>query len=377
MKVLMIGDADSLWMQRYIKYVSLPLGHQVEIISNNNRKYAEFYRENNIQVHTAFRENNVLFKVPKLRGKMISRETKRLISEVKADVVQVQFVNTGIADILAHSSLDSKLILTYWGSDLLRGKKEQLIKVKPTIEKADSVVVMTDEMQDKFLDLYGNEFAGKTQIIDMGVSAFKSIDEAVKDKAEAKRKLIGKGNAEKTVITLGYNASEGQQHEKLMAELRKLPAELKEKICVVLPMTYPDSKATYVKSIQQLAESEEYQTAVLTEFMNDEQIAVLCAATDIFVNAQITDALSTSMMEQLYSGSLVFNGSWLHYSFLDKLGIYYENFDDIGNISERIKETAGDFKTDRTAPNHDLLAGQCSWASCKERWEKVYKQLIS
>ena len=35
---------------------------------------------------------------------------------------------------------------------------------------------------------------------------------------------------------------------------------------------------------------------VLSKFMNDKEIATLCVATDVFINAQITDALSNSML---------------------------------------------------------------------------------
>lgn len=375
MKVLMIGDADSLWMQRYIKYVSIPLGHQVEIITNKNEKYADFYKSNNVCVHTAYKENNILFKVPKLRAAMLFLENMRLVGKIKSDIVQVQFVNYSIARIMARLNLNRKLILTYWGSDLLRGSDKQFSKATGTIEKANSIVVMTAEMKNRLLEIYGDKAKDKTQIIDMGISAFKNIDEAIKDKIGAKKKLFGENFGDKTVITLGYNASEAQQHEKLLKELQNLPSNIKNKICVLLPMTYPDNKATYIKKIQELAENIGFRVLILTEFMNDEQIATLCAATDIFVNAQTTDALSTSMLEQLYSGSLVLNGSWLHYSFLDELGVYYEKFDSIDEICSQIEKTIDNLLQSRTECNHDLLANQCSWDSCKDRWENVYNNL--
>ena len=371
----MIGNADSLWMQRYIKYVSIPLGHQVEIISNTNEKFAEFYNNNNIIVLTAYKENNIFFKIPKLRAVMLFLENMRLLNKTECDIIQVQFVSYSIARLLGSLKFKAKLILTYWGSDLFRENNEHLSKISGTIDKADSIVVMTSEMQNKIIDIYGDAAQYKTQIIDMGISAFKNIDAAIEDKNGAKVKLRGKGFDDKFFITLGYNASVAQQHEKLLLTLKSLPDKVKGRICAVLPMTYPDNQLSYVNKIKEISENVGFDVLILTEFMNDEQIATLCAATDIFVNAQTTDALSTSMLEHLYSGSLVLNGSWLHYSFLDDLGIYYENFDSFAEINLKIQRFIDKLPQNETQSNHDLLANQCSWESCRNRWEEIYNKL--
>ena len=59
---------------------------------------------------------------------------------------------------------------------MLRSSNERLQSVDKSIRKADEIVVMTKELKDRFLSVYGSEMSNKFDIIDMGDVAFAEKD---------------------------------------------------------------------------------------------------------------------------------------------------------------------------------------------------------
>lgn len=368
-KIFLIANADSIWTERYTEYVLSKLSNDITVISPKIEEREKFYKGKNIKVKTA--QSNMKGHVGAI---VSSAKIFKLLCCEKPDIIIVQFVHRHIAKLLYYLPFKTRIILTYIGSDLLRSSNERLQSVDKSIRKADEIVVMTKELKDRFLSVYGSEMSNKVDIIDMGDVAFAEIDLVRHQKQSQKNFLVGVEQSHKVIVTIGYNANMAQQQDKVLVALSGLPSEYKEKICIVLPMTYQRNDINYINRVEKLAESSGISYVVLSKFMNDKEIATLCVATDIFINAQITDALSNSMLEQLYAGSLVLNAEWLRYSFLEELDINFNAFSSIDFIPNEICKYIDDNQFIPKNENFLRLKEQCSWDGCLKKWELLMKK---
>ncbi len=365
-KITLIANADSIWTERYIKYVLNELSEEILVITPKIEERKGFYKENNIRVKLSGSRQRGHIGVVISLIKMLM-----FLCVEKPDIIIVQFVHRYIAWLLCCIPFRTRIIYTYIGSDLLRSSTKKLQSVRKSVRRADEIVVMTKELKEKFLSIYGLEMLNKVSIIDMGDTAFSEIDLIRDKKYEQKVSLIGEAFANRVIITIGYNANEAQQQDKILIELDHLSQEYKDKIYIVLPMTYQCYNDEYINYVGKIARKSEIPCLILREFMNDAEIATLCVATDIFINAQTTDALSNSMLEQLYAGSLVLNAEWLMYNFLEEQKIYYGTFASTNCIAEEIKKYLSENKL--TPPNDRflMLKEQCSWSNCLEKWRAL------
>ncbi len=375
-RVTIVANADSFWTQRYIKNVSLPLGHRISLVSASNEKYKEFYAENNISVLTTENKSNKLGH--KINALMTRINTVNAIKNTDPELVVVHYAYNYILQVLPLIQRKTKTIITYWGSDLLRSSTETLLKVKKAVKKADCLVAVTEDVRAKVYEVYGSEAGNKTKIIDMGVSAFSSIDKK-RNKAQESKQVIAGQNAGKTIITIGYNAGRAQQHDKILRQLSTLTENEKNSVYLVLPMTYQREDKKYLDQVDDLLLNIGIDYIILRDFMNDDEIADLCLATDIFINAQITDALSSSMLEHIYAGSVVINGKWLKYSFLEENQIHCYTFENLEDLKLVLRQAMNDVSQGK----HDLIENNCrmlneklSWETSRKKWEQVYQLFI-
>lgn len=374
-RITIIANADSFWTQRYIKNVSMPLGHKVSLITASNKNYKDFYSSNGIEVVLTHNEEGILGK--RIEAILIGIRTIIATLKTKPDLVVIHYAYLYVLKILPFIQKKIGTVITYWGSDILRASKSDLLQVKKAVKNAEKIVTVTSDLETRLAEVYGEDIKKKTKVIDMGISAFDSIDLKRQNVMECKKKIVGDSNSNKTIITVGYNAGRAQQHDKILKSLVEgLPAHAKNEICFLLPMTYQKDDTIYLHEINKIANEIDVETIILSEFMNDDEIAEVCLATDVFINAQITDAMSSSMIEQIYAGSIVVNGSWLKYSFLEENDIHCVQFDSFEDLPEVIGNIIKNKEKSSQADNYSVLRKKISWEASRSKWETIYNELL-
>lgn len=370
-KIVVVGNANSTFTKGFIKYVLAEKNVPITLISENNDLFEDVYKDNNVNV-IAVREKSKVERIPILKTLNYLFQVCRNLRKEKADLIIVHYAWPYLLQVFPLLHLKARTVITYWGSDLFRATKKELERAEKAIKIADCIVVLTDEMKEVFIRQYGKNFESKLALIDFGVSAFESIDR-VEQSQFKKADFIGKSNEGKVTITIGYNARAEQQHELVVRSLATLSQNEKNKVLLLYPMTYPNGKERYVNYIKELSEKLGFQCKVITDYMGEEEIAKLCVSTDVFIHAQTTDALSTSMLEYLYSGAVVLNGCWLHYNFLDELGVKYQQFDFTTLLPGVEKIIKGEIT--RNKKNKHCLRNNCSWDVCSEKWNRLIDKL--
>lgn len=381
MKVLLWG-IYSPWTLNFVKNFLLKNNCEVWIPNRGDKKWVKEYVETykNWGVH--------LIEFPSIvnetyqKGEENSLRVlyshflllKTVIRSGPFDLINMQFVECAdlIDVVILKFVLRTKLILSYWGSDLFRVGDSKLNSIGRISRCADFVTFDNADLKLKFEKIYkwSNRIPKKTLMI--GLPVLDIIKRKSKDnmKGEIRRKWGIDEN--KIVIAVGYNGIPQQQHKKVLGVLEKLDDVCKKKIVLLLQMSYGGSR-TYRNSVTLTAKRAGFQYIDVQHFLTDDEVAELRILTDIFINAQTTDAFSGSVCEYLFAGAALINAKWLHYKEFDQYDFSYLEFETFKDINEKIKAVLQE-KAD-TEKNKELVWKLRSWEQCAPKWESVYRRM--
>lgn len=266
-----------------------------------------------------------------------------------------------------------RLNLNVGGSDFYRsGKAERDFKRK-LIVCADRVTAETVGTVQDFESYYGSDVAGKMGLLPFGIEVLDFIKSGRdRDKSSLKKKYHIPLN--RAVVTCGHNASKEHQHMKIIAALECLPDHIKEQIVCVFPMTYPNGSEEYIDSVgARLCESG-LAYMILTEFMDFQAMAEYALISDIMIHVQTTDQLSSTMLEEMYAGSVAIAGSWLPYQSLHEMGIYFLDVDTIPDVTAVLEDVVTNLELykERCAGNSELVWGHSSWDILAPKWRALW-----
>lgn len=374
MRVLLFADANSFWNLNYINHVLIRDDVELIVFSENlTLDPPVFYAERGIDILSYSEEEKKIMRSPnRWKQRQVRNKFMDLIGKYGPfDVINVQFVryyNTWMALRLAGNN--TKVILSYWGSDLLRTPNYLLWRLKKLIKRANDITFDNIDLQKKFLDIYGRVFHGRQKCVYFGLPILDEIDALleIKTKSEIKKEM---GCEEgQIVIAVGYNGIEQQQHLEVLQAIDRLPQQLKGRIKVFLQMTYGGT-VEYKECVISKAEKTVGSVSSFLQVLSDDEVAKIRIATDIYINAQTTDAFSGSVCENFYCGNLVCNAKWLIYEELKRYDINYIKFDDFLQLSRVLQEYLEGKTLISTFGNKAKIAKLRSWKYCKKNWNQM------
>ena len=340
MKYLIISDAASMHIYNFIKNVLLEKGYDIYIlrhsIHNIPEQYETFYRENNIKVFTADRPNTGKNKLK--TAKRFLRKIRFMLSLGKIDVCHIHYLHRSsllLYRLFRHNI--GKLILSYWGTDILKPTQKEISAQKKCLPHSDAITVTVEHSKDVFIERFGHGYDNKLSVTHFPNGVLHLIREYAKTvtKEECrKRANIPDG---KLCVVCGYNSDPDQMIDVVVREIAKLSPELKEKIHLILPMQYGLRNAAYEQSVYDALSCVGVSYEVLTDYVPFEKNAELCLATDIYIHVRKSDAFSNAMKEQIYAGSCMIQGEWLIYKELEMLKADYIKVKSLDEIHERLE----------------------------------------
>lgn len=382
MKVLIIGDASSIFVKQYIEYVLLDGKNQVVLLQENPlfEGYREFYESNNVQIEPLWNnKNNFVKKIPIIRSTLGAKLWCSYIKKKYGhfDLIQVHGVNRSRGNIGKNlRKICDKLIVSIWGDEIFRNSPQIMEKHKVYYLCADRITIATKAMVDRFNSVYNNEFADKISMNKFAIGLFDKIDVVKKEfTREQICEEFGIKHPQKTLVFVGHNGREAQRHTELTKELLKLPQNLKEKIILVYTMTYGVRDNAYLEEMEAAAKETGCEYVILREFMNEITSAKLRSVCDIMLHAQLTDAFSASIQESLYSGSIIINGSWLPYNELPNYKECVVEYDDVSQISQTLIKVLENKKeyNEKFKANREILRQISSLEVTTQKWKETIK----
>lgn len=366
--LVVLAPSHTIWLYEYVKNVVNPLEfNRVYIVMPEFDKYYTFYADSGIKVFTYLNENG-----------RIDRNSLSIIrnSIQKCDYLHVHFAIVSQRVFLLLARVSSRVIVSFWGSDLFDSSVYRLIVNIPMLVRSKCIQVINSNMRATLNRKYWALFRKKIREFDFGCSVYDSIELSENKYSIDDCKSSFGTLPSKTVICVGYNSRPQQQHLRLIEVLDSLSEEEKNSIFVIVPFGYGDGGEKYLAEIKSALSVTGMEHTVLKDFMEYDRVAMLRRATDIFLYAQTTDAQSGSMMEFLYAQSIVIKPKWLEYNELDSLGIKYctyEVFSDILDIIRDIINSGVNKIRTETIKNKEILSRYNSWPAVFPDWRSLYE----
>ncbi len=368
-KFLLIGNIKSLYITQYIENVLEPLGFQIYMqISKEEYTFEkDFIKTHKLEIikkHELY--ESLLFKIPFFGRKLKSLFNIFEILKIGSfDYIHLHYVT--LLDLITISIVKSKktkIYASFWGSDLLRQSRKYLGFEKKFLKKYNHISNAALLLQKSFEKLFPT-LKEKSEMIPFGVSLLSYIDNISLDSKECKS-FYGFPQ-EKKIIAIGYNGIKEQQHDKVIYALQNL--ENKNKYYILLQLSYGNNDKQYNEKLINLLKNSGFEYKIVTDFLSMEDLAKLRIATDIFINAQTTDAFSNSVMECIYTKTLILNASWLHYPELDEYPLYVNEFKKFEEIPSLLEKNISD---EHLLWNKNKIKEETTWKACREKWAKIY-----
>lgn len=372
MKILLIGNADSVFVKAAIEH-TLPNGNNtVSILSPNNLQYREFYQQNNIHVYKELKRG----KIPVLRWIIPCIKEVEMLRKEQFDVIQIHFVTVQSLFrnyLLKRGSM--KTIASFWGSDIFRispmcGQINKLL-----LRKVDAITLLTPKMKQKFWDFCGHKYDSRLYDVKFGISEFENISMVKKYDSKKIKKAMNLP-LDKAIFSIGYNGIREQQHLEVLEQIEKLPDSIQEKMHIILRLTYGKAPEGYLEKIHEVLKKLKCSSCCYTEFMTEEQIAMLEASTDVFIHAQTTDAFSATIQEHIFAGALLINPTWIDYQEMKDADIFYLEYSKFEQLTQIIIDYFDGYKYEEERKGNPQKIYQISsWKSVSPKWNKVYDEI--
>lgn len=370
MRILVLGDSNSIWQKEFIQYVLRPYAEKVVCACETReaRKYDAFYREAGIELITPKPVLPLIMKIPKLRALIINAHLRKALKKNGPyDAIIDLFVSPYVlAQMYYFSRKGSKTYAYFCGSDVIRSSWLDQRLISLLSRRLSATVFASLNVRDAYIHKVAKVSNLKSQTIHFGMSNLHIIDEELKNCNVHTCKELQNISKEKTTICVGYSGAGAQNHLKVLEQLAQLPQDIKSRITVLLPMTYGGS-VQYIRQVETAAESMGCEYMLYRQYMDRRQMARLWCSTDIIINAQLSDGISASVMEAMYAGAIVLNAAWLHYKEYDDWGLEYLSFTDYKDLySVLLKQLNAPYT--KKLNNNGVIKEKMSWDQCRHEW---------
>lgn len=267
-----------------------------------------------------------------------------------------------------------KLVLTPWGSDVLRQDEKSIKILKRIYNHADYITAPITGFREKIKEifqisedrLYATAFG--SEMIDL-ITANEDLT-----KTEAKKRLGFDGNF---VITIGYNACPEHHHLEIIEQINNVRSRLPENLVLILPMSYYVTSKQHIVDVKNLLLKYKFDYYCFEKYISNDELLLVRKCSDVFIHAQTTDAASASLTEYLLTDNIVLNASWLRYPQLEKFGCPYYKFDKLGDIGTVLLHALS-FPNENTVSvelkNYIKTLG---WNNCSTNWADFYKKIAN
>ncbi len=310
-----------------------------------------------------------------LRKKIIKKYIKH------NDIVDIQWCGHYYSPYMDRiKKQSSKIVTTLFGSDFYRSSEAERNIQKKIFETAKTITIGPN-MKEDFLAIYP-EFVDKIKFAHFGSARLDIISKLYNEKNRQIYRDKYKIEKDKIVVTVGYSANPLQQHFIFLDVLEKLPKEIKQKLFILLPMTYGNKKEYSEKLITKLRGLDIEFIAFQNpdndkkHWLTNNEIAEIRIISDITVNTQTTDALSSSIKEAFATGNILLVGDWLPYEVYENMGLFFirssetkllENFTYILNNYDKLKQ--------KCINNVSPILDFATWKTVMPYFIDIYKQV--
>ena len=379
MKYLIISDAASAHVYNFVKNMLSGRGYEIYLLRHSIRKipeqYARFYEENHITVFSPGDESE---------GRSIFDTIRRFVRKLRfmkklgrVDVCHIHYLHRSscLIYLLFRANIE-RLILSYWGTDILRPTKKEIIAQEKCFPFANRITVTVEHSKDVFRQRYGLKYDDKLTFGRFAAGSIPAIKEYVKTTTKSQCRMEFHIPEGKLCVVCGYNADPSQHQDQCLHEISLLPEGMKERIHVLIPMQYGRINMQYINNVKHAAKESGCSYEVLEEYVPFERNATMCLATDIYLQLRDSDAFSNAMKEQVYSGSYMIQGDWLIYEELDQINAPVKKIRSISELHTALIETITTINFSDKISLFEPIYNIFSMDSVRKNWDEILESVV-
>lgn len=257
------------------------------------------------------------------------------------DIINIHFANRYMSFVYKYlRAMSNNIVITPWGSDLLRRPKKNLEQLSYLYKKADYVTLpancawpMVKIVLDDF-KIDPQKLVGAFWGSDLVDFAFKNGETISQEDAKKEFGLSGR-----YVITCGYNPQKAQQHKAIITAIDQKKKFLPDNLTLLFPFNYGGNLnilKEYVDEIKEDCKKRNLHAVFITEYLSVEELYKLRKATDMFIHIQTSDAGARSVYEYILCNKKIVQGSWMNYAELESFSpLFYfpvEKLENLGDV---------------------------------------------
>ena len=224
-------------------------------------------------------------------------------------------------------------------------------------------------------------FELKIEVVRFGLEPISNLEHLIDEgflKNDAKTRFAF--NLAKQTIVLGYQGTPNHQH---LAMLHSIFQTFTSGVLnpdnfeIIIPVAYGFA-GEYKQDLESFIQNSGYSVVLFNQILNDLDMAKFRLSADIFVNLQVHDQLSGSMLESLYAGCYLITGDWLPYQILDDNKVFYRKIATVGELASAIVQ----FEQNKSSysglaiQNKEAIAKLVHWRECIIEWRNLYFTVI-
>lgn len=379
MKYLIISDAASMHVYNFIRFFLADSGYDITVLRHSVQKipeqYQQFYDEHNIKIFTPSKP--IDRKGPVITVKRFFRKLAFLKKYGKADVCHIHYAHSVSCLLYLLFRRNFKhLIVTFWGTDILNPPKRERFIQQKVMPFADRITVTVKNSEQVFRNRFGNGYDDRLKVVHFpsgGVPKIKEMSEKY-TKAECRAQFnVPDG---KLLAVCGYNSDPDQRQDICLEEIAKLTDAEKKKLHLIIPMQYGKKDEAYTARVKDAAAKCGCSYEILEQYVPFERNAVMCLATDIYINVRVSDAFSNAMKEQITAGSYMIQGDWMKYIEVDEMHAPVKKISDLSELHTALEEVLSTVEFDDEnriyMPMYEIFAPD----SLKREWQAIFDSVL-
>lgn len=257
-------------------------------------------------------------------------------------------------------SKGKKVNVAIWGTDFYGISDYEHDWHKNLFSIADVITIGSRKMECDINTAYP-QFSNKVYLKIDGLKQLEVLKDILEGKIEKDLSFLDERASGKIVLTIGYTGRTWQQHFYVLDALSKLEETQKNKLFLIMPMTY-DANPEYMSYIESRLARLGIPCQILKKRLSLIQNLSMRIVSDIAVCIQNTDGLAASVREHIMAGSVFIGGDWLPYKLFQDEGMYIRltSVDGLFSNLNEVIENIQDEKR-KCLNNTELMYNFSSW----------------
>ena len=382
MKIILVVGGTGRHMHRWLYYVSSVLSADIELdFFCTSKGGSNFIGVNNVYKADNSTLSYIVKGIPKIRGYVNIYENKKgLLKVIKGKPYTAMIVHQPevweLSSVRFAKQHNIKVILTPWGSDVLRIPHSYDKEMSEIFNIADHFTTNLPYFAEQYTTRYN---VNRTKMVYAGFGS------EVFDYIELYKGKFSKSELAKALsipqsdyyIACGYTAQRAQNHLLMVEALGQNKDLLPLNAILMFQFTYGNNKDyDYIREIKNRCAKYGLTCIFLTNYLSNEDMAKYRLLADLFIHIQPTDAANASLAEFLLAGCDCINGGWLSYPQLEKYGNPYYICPKLEDLSKVIKNVFLKKEKRIYLPEEikDAIL-QGSWKIQKKYWAAILNSL--